>query len=149
MLLLPHMNSLRAGTHVLLAAAGGKSDAARPSAGMRQFDAVIDDYAGPVEAWRSEPECALDDPATLFFTSGTTGLPKGVLSSHRGFMHTFMINGYSRDRNLLRMGYPPAGRPNPAVARSIMLSVPLFHVTGAASGLVRFTVCIRAVTDAT
>jgi amino acid adenylation domain-containing protein len=33
------------------------------------------------------PIPAADDPAYLFFTSGTTGLPKGVLGRHRGLAH--------------------------------------------------------------
>lgn len=37
-------------------------------------------------AWARAPAPAPDDPATIFFTSGTTGLPKGVLASQRGFL---------------------------------------------------------------
>jgi amino acid adenylation domain-containing protein len=33
------------------------------------------------------PGLSPDDPAYLFFTSGTTGVPKGVLGSHKGLSH--------------------------------------------------------------
>ncbi|NEP62083.1 MAG: amino acid adenylation domain-containing protein, partial [Symploca sp. SIO2G7] len=33
------------------------------------------------------PEIASDDPAYIFFTSGSTGVPKGVLGSHKGLSH--------------------------------------------------------------
>src|SRR3712207_7676526 len=33
------------------------------------------------------PELSGDDPAYLFFTSGTTGVPKAVLGCHKGLSH--------------------------------------------------------------
>jgi amino acid adenylation domain-containing protein len=35
----------------------------------------------------SSPVVSTDDPAYIFFTSGTTGVPKGVLGSHKGLSH--------------------------------------------------------------
>lgn len=137
-MLAPRISSLRSDARVLLATANGGISRGnlRRHNGMRLFDAVIDAYAGPPEAWRKERECALDDNGTIFFTSGTTGLPKGVLSTQRSFMHGYMVNAYVRDHNLVRQGYPPLGTPDPAWERTCMLGVPLFHVTGTTSSLV-------------
>ena len=35
----------------------------------------------------SVPKIAPDDPAYIFFTSGTTGVPKGILGSHKSLSH--------------------------------------------------------------
>ncbi len=63
-------------------------------------------------SWLTSPDCTPEDDATIFFTSGTTGLPKGVLSSHRGFLTNLFNCGVARNRAFLRSGLeipPPAG----------------------------------------
>ncbi|MEV4319465.1 AMP-binding protein [Actinocrispum sp. NPDC049592] len=65
-----------------------------------------------------------DDLAALFYTSGTTGRPKGVPTTH----HAFLSNA----ENMIRcMGI---GRDAGAAMRTL-ISVPLFHVTGCNSQL--------------
>jgi long-chain acyl-CoA synthetase len=71
-----------------------------------------------------------DDPATIFYTSGTTGKPKGALASHRNITSNVMAAGIGSARAFLRRGEAPP-QPNPAAPqRSVLLSVPFFHATG-------------------
>jgi len=80
-------------------------------------------------------EIAPDDSATLFYTSGTTGKPKGVLSSHRAVNAAIMAGGSATARAALRRG-ETLSAPDPAAPpKSALLTVPFFHVTGCMSFL--------------
>jgi len=60
-------------------------------------------------------------PAAIFYTSGTTGFPKGAVTTHENFLS----NAETCRRSL---GAPPEGLRT-------LISVPLFHVTGCNSQL--------------
>ena len=82
------------------------------------------------------PAVAIDpeDDATIFYTSGTTGKPKGALGTHRNICTNITSIGFAGARTLLRRGEPiPA--PGTAPKRATLLSVPLFHATGCHSVL--------------
>jgi long-chain acyl-CoA synthetase len=71
-----------------------------------------------------------DDDATIFYTSGTTGRPKGAVGSHRNAITNLMNLFFTGQRSALRFG---AGNVDPAgqsIQNSFLLSVPLFHATG-------------------
>ncbi len=75
----------------------------------------------------SLPEVAIlpDDNATIFYTSGTTGNPKGALGTHRNLTTNIMSAGYAGARAAMRRGEAPP-EPTP---RTFLACIPLFHVT--------------------
>ncbi len=97
----------------------------------------LEDVLGDANSWGDLPDLALpdveidqDDAATIFYTSGTTGKPKGALGTHRGVNSNILTAGAAGARRFLRRGeMPPAAEPD-GPQRSSLISVPFFHVTG-------------------
>ncbi|WP_421931415.1 class I adenylate-forming enzyme family protein [Phenylobacterium sp.] len=73
-----------------------------------------------------------DADACIFYTSGTTGFPKGAQLTHRGCVANLMNMGFSGQvQGLATMranGIDPAAAPVPGVPAGLIVT-PLFHVT--------------------
>ena len=70
---------------------------------------------------------APDDLATMLYTSGSTGHPKGVPSSHRNIVSALLSWELDVAVAALVAGQPA---PTPAAQAGTLLAVPLFHVSG-------------------
>jgi long-chain acyl-CoA synthetase len=72
-----------------------------------------------------------DDDATILYTSGTTGFPKGALGTHRNICSMALSGAFLGVRALLRQGGSLKDlaqmQQTPQV---LLLAVPLFHVVG-------------------
>ena len=127
--LTPHAGELDGLERVIVAKSGG---AALPGEAVA-FEAVIGDV--PSDAALPEVALATDDDCTIFYTSGTTGEPKGALGTHRNICTNLMSLGYCAARTAARSG--EAADPSQPPPRNVyLLSVPFFHVTGCHSVLV-------------
>jgi long-chain acyl-CoA synthetase len=97
----------------------------------------LEDVLGEANSWGDLPDVPLpdveidqDDDATIFYTSGTTGKPKGALGTHRGVNSNILTAGAAGARRFLRRGEMPPEPDPDGPQRSSLISVPFFHVTG-------------------
>jgi long-chain acyl-CoA synthetase len=117
----PHRAALPSLDHVIV------SRGAAPDGTLR-----LDDLIGAPASWTGLPDADLpnvaiepDDEATILYTSGTTGQPKGALGTHRNLLTNIFSVAYSNARSALRRGEAP---PEPA-PRTALMVIPLFHCT--------------------
>ena len=94
----------------------GAAYAFRPGEPLPDGDPLAADHLAP------------DELAAIFYTSGTTGFPKGAMTSHANFL--------ANSENAIRcIGVDRAEGPSLAT----LVNVPLFHVTGCNSQLIVLT----------
>ena len=75
-----------------------------------------------------EPVIAPDANATILYTSGSTAHPKGVLATHRSIIHAVM--GWECGAAIAVHLAPELAEATPEFPPSMILTVPLFHVSG-------------------
>jgi|TARA_S200002703_G_scaffold148731_1_gene145687 acyl-CoA synthetase (AMP-forming)/AMP-acid ligase II len=129
----PHRGELPDLEHALVS----RSDA--PLEGAEQLEDVLGtpkDYAALPSAALPQVDINPEDEATIFYTSGTTGQPKGALGTHRNLCTNIMSSAYNGAIAFLRRGEEP-----PAPVQKVGLTViPLFHVTACSAGLMGYVV---------
>ncbi len=103
----------------------------------------LEDLLGSSDAWAGLPDRELpdadiapEDDATIFYTSGTTGAPKGSLGSHRSVCTNVLSSKYNLAFAPLRRGEMP---PEPE-RKTVLLVIPLFHVTACSAAMVGYFV---------
>ncbi|MEO0437971.1 MAG: class I adenylate-forming enzyme family protein, partial [Pseudomonadota bacterium] len=102
----------------------GIGDCAGVDAQIHAYDEVVARHTG-----KDMPEVSIeaDDYATIMYTSGSTGHPKGALSSHRGIvsaLYSWILLG------LASRSVTPENEAESKFAPAGLVTVPLFHCTG-------------------
>ena len=98
---------------------------------------TLESVIGGANSWnaledRGWPQVAVgpDDDATIMYTSGTTGKPKGALATHRAVVSNMFNSMTCQARMFLRKG-EPVPEPDPNEQQATLLAIPFFHATGA------------------
>ncbi len=126
---IPHLGALRSAMpmHVISV----RSDRALPDEASRWSDVVLPDKA---PAALPAAEIHPDDDICIFYTSGTTGPPKGAQLTHRGSVHNLMHMGFANTLAAMA-GAKVEASTGTTVQKAtdapvaIMVPTPLFHVT--------------------
>ncbi len=105
----------------------------------------LESVIGTTHSWASlgeiaPPDITLapDDDVAIFYTSGTTGHPKGAVISHRNIISNMFNSASAQARAFLRRGEAPP-QPDPSLPqKSYLVSVPFFHATGCFAVMIPF-----------
>ena len=100
----------------------------------RYRDAVAEAGSGDAAPGFPTTDIEESDPAVIFYTSGTTGRPKGAISTHGNMIANLQNTVFSL--TLGAMTNPAAGATADGSQPVALLTSPLFHVSGCHSTLV-------------
>jgi acyl-CoA synthetase (AMP-forming)/AMP-acid ligase II len=127
----PYKAEMPALAHVMVTRAGAAA-MAEPAITLESIIGSPKSYADLADLSLPEVAIAPDDAATIFYTSGTTGKPKGALGSHRNLLTNGFSSAYSGAATVLRRGDP---LPEPSI-RASLLVIPMFHVTACSASMI-------------
>jgi long-chain acyl-CoA synthetase len=130
----PYLDEL-GNVRIVVTAATGASEVSPPTGGST-FSELLGEVAS--DAVPPDVELSPDDDATIFYTSGTTGKPKGAVGTHRNACTNLMNLFYGHMLNQARWRVS-TGDQGDVPQRCHLLSVPLFHATGCHAVLVTST----------
>jgi acyl-CoA synthetase (AMP-forming)/AMP-acid ligase II len=127
----PYKAEMPALQHVMVTRGGG--------AAMTEPAILLENVIGEPKSYSDLPDLPLpdvaiapDDAVTIFYTSGTTGKPKGALGSHRNLLTNGLSSAYSGAATVLRRG---DSLPEPSI-RASLLVIPMFHVTACSASMI-------------
>ena len=118
--------------HVFLVGCGPEDFPGAATGGAVQIHRFDELTASPTEQV-PDADIAEDDPAVIFYTSGTTGRSKGAVSTHRSMIANLQNTLYTTVAGAMAGGTSPLDGSGRTVS---LLTSPLFHVSGCHSGLV-------------
>jgi long-chain acyl-CoA synthetase len=88
------------------------------------------DFADSAPASLPDVDLAPEDDATILYTSGTTGRPKGAVGTHRNSTSAIWNIFYVVSRAALRADRGTGAGSGEGTPSSYLLAIPLFHATG-------------------
>jgi long-chain acyl-CoA synthetase len=145
---------------MIVASEHRRPEPAASARGVAAIEVGFSEALGAVDPDAVPPEVDLqpEDDVTIFYTSGTTGRPKGAVGTHRNICTNLMSLAFVNAVSALRSGGDGQGAPGAASSpvtgaasspvtgagatvegrrpNVYLLSVPLFHATGCHSVLV-------------
>jgi acyl-CoA synthetase (AMP-forming)/AMP-acid ligase II len=123
-----HLDAVLAVEHLVVTRASAKAEG---TIALEDLIGTPASWAELPDAGRPEAPLESDDAATIFYTSGTTGNPKGALGTHRNLLTNILASAYAGARNALRRG---EAAPE-AAPKTLLIVIPLFHVTACSATL--------------
>ncbi len=138
--LLAHLGELGVSglEHVIVVRPEDSRESVQVPADVARYEAVMAEARGD-EPQLPPADIDPEDNATIFYTSGTTGKPKGALGTQRNICTNLLSLAFISARGQVMAGAAPGESTPGATQNACLLSVPLFHATGCHSILVANT----------